>query len=57
MNGGSIFVQGIDQLEQVVVALFVHRQVSQLVDDDQIELGQALTAVNSGYRDHRNRLY
>ena len=36
----AVLVQGIDQLEQVVSGLAVHRQVAQLVDDQQVELLQ-----------------
>ena len=36
----AVLVQGIDQLEQVVAGLAVHRQVAQLVDDQQVELLQ-----------------
>ncbi len=38
----AILVQSVDQLEQVVIALFVHRQIPQFIDDDQIELGKTV---------------
>ena len=36
----AILVEGVDQLEQVVAGLAVHRQIARLVDDQQVELLQ-----------------
>ena len=39
-DDGPVFVQAVDQLEQVVAGLSRHRQVTQLIDDQQVVFGQ-----------------
>ncbi len=36
----TIFIEAVDQLEQVIDFLPIHRQIAQLVDDEQIILQQ-----------------
>ncbi len=35
-----VFIQRVDELKQVMPALFVHRQIPQFIDDQHIELEQ-----------------
>ena len=41
-DDGTIFVQRIDQLKQVVHAVFIHGKITQLINDQDIELDQLI---------------